>query len=115
MVRKTPPNSHQGISMTTATPPLATLLTQIAAALTDQLHQPEPPPIPEPRQLPPRVLLTVEEAAQQLGIGRSMAFRLIRNGELQSVRIGRLRRVSTSAIADYAAALTARQTTSQNR
>lgn len=115
MVRKTPPNSHQGISMTTATPPLATLLTQLVTALTDQHRQPKAPPVPELRRLPPRVLLTVEEAAQQLGIGRSMAFRLIRDGELQSVRIGRLRRVSTSAIADYAAALTARQTASQNR
>ncbi len=40
-----------------------------------------------------RLLLTVEEAARRLGIGRSLAWRLVRSGELLSVRIGRLVRV----------------------
>ncbi len=37
-----------------------------------------------------RLLLTVEEAARRLGIGRSLAWRLVRSGELPSVRLGRL-------------------------
>ena len=40
-----------------------------------------------------RLLLTVEEAARRLGIGRSLAWRLVRSGELPSVRLGRLVRV----------------------
>lgn len=52
--------------------------------------------------MPERVLLTVEEAAEQLGIGRTLTYKLISNGEIESIRIGRLRRVPTSAIQDYA-------------
>jgi len=40
-----------------------------------------------------RLLLTVEEVARRLGIGRSLAWRLVRSGELPSVRLGRLVRV----------------------
>ena len=40
-----------------------------------------------------RLLITVEEAARRLGIGRSLAWRLVRSGELPSVRLGRLVRV----------------------
>jgi excisionase family DNA binding protein len=38
------------------------------------------------------VLLTVEEAARRLRIGRTTCFRLLA-GELESVTVGRLRRV----------------------
>lgn len=54
------------------------------------------------RPLPERVLLTVEEAGEQLGIGRTLLYKLIANGEIESIRIGRLRRVPTAAIQDYA-------------
>ncbi len=40
-----------------------------------------------------RLLLTVEEAARRLGIGRTLAWRLVRSGQLPSVRLGRLVRV----------------------
>ena len=49
-----------------------------------------------------RVLLTVEEAAELLGIGRTMAFALVRTGELESVQIGRLRRIRRAALDDFA-------------
>lgn len=54
------------------------------------------------RPLSERVLLTTEEAAEQLGIGRTLMYKLIANGEIESIRIGRLRRVPTNAIQDYA-------------
>jgi excisionase family DNA binding protein len=92
--------------MTTATPDLAALLAQLAQALAEQQRQ---PPTPEPSPAPERVLLTVEEAAERLGIGRSMAFRLIRDGEIGSVQIGRLRRIPASAVNEYAVRLVARQ------
>jgi excisionase family DNA binding protein len=53
------------------------------------------------------VLLTVEEAAEQLHIGRTTARGLVKSGELHSVQIGRLRRVPASAVDAYAARLLA--------
>jgi excisionase family DNA binding protein len=93
--------------MTTATPELAALLAQLAEALARQPQRQAAPP--EPRPMPERVLLTVEEAAKRLGIGRSMAFRLIRDREIESVQIGRLRRIPASAVNEYAARLIAQQ------
>lgn len=48
------------------------------------------------------VLLTVEEAARRLSVGRTTCFALIRSGELESVTVGRLRRVPADAIPTYA-------------
>ncbi len=47
------------------------------------------------------VLLTVEEAARRLRIGRTMAFSLLSTGELQSVRIGRRRLIPVEALRDF--------------
>lgn len=49
-----------------------------------------------------RILLTAEEAAGLLHIGRSKVYELIRNGDLISVKIGKLRRVPKDAVHDYA-------------
>lgn len=47
-------------------------------------------------------LLTVEQAAEQLGgVSRSTLYQLLRSGELASVKIGRRRLIPTEAIADY--------------
>lgn len=83
---------------------LATTLAQLAQTLAEQAEHPEPEP-KQQRQMPERVMLTAEEAAERLGIGRTLMYRLIRNGEIESVRIGRLRRVPAAAINDYAARL----------
>ena len=61
--------------------------------MTTQL-QPEPP-----------VLVTVEEAARRLSIGRTATYMLVRKGELQSVKIGRTRRVVVASIDDYVSKL----------
>ena len=50
-------------------------------------------------------LLSVSEAAEQLGIGRSTAFELIKAGTLRSVKIGSRRLISAQAIADFIATL----------
>ncbi|MFJ8110040.1 excisionase family DNA-binding protein [Streptomyces sp. NPDC096132] len=52
---------------------------------------------------PTLVLLTVEEAARRLRIGRTLCYQLIRSGELESIDIGRLRRVPADAPAAYLA------------
>ena len=56
---------------------------------------------------PPRLLITVEEAADQLGVGRSTMYGLIRDGEVESVQIGRLRRVPADALPAFLAQLRA--------
>jgi excisionase family DNA binding protein len=89
------------------TPNLPALLAQLAQALAEQQQAPEPTPTVRP--MPKRVLLKVEEAAQQLGIGRTTAWRLVRTGELESVQIGRLRRVHVDAVRDYAKRLVAKE------
>lgn len=48
-----------------------------------------------------KLLLTVEETAGLIGIGRTKVFELIASGVLESVRIGGARRVPTAAVADY--------------
>ncbi|MFG2137090.1 excisionase family DNA-binding protein [Streptomyces sp. NPDC048650] len=49
------------------------------------------------------VLLTVEEAARRLSIGRTTCFALIRTGALESLLVGHLRRVPADAPAAYLA------------
>ena len=58
---------------------------------------------------PPRLLLTVEEAAERIGFCRSNMFKLIRRGEIQSVRVGRLRRVTPGALEDFVRRLSAEE------
>ena len=53
----------------------------------------------------PRLLLTVEEAAEMLTVSRWKVFELIRLRELRSVKIGGLRRVPRGAIDEYIARL----------
>ena len=57
-------------------------------------------PDPEPAD-PALVLLTVEEAARRLRIGRTTCFKLVLAGEIESVTVGRLRRVPTDALPAY--------------
>jgi excisionase family DNA binding protein len=45
-----------------------------------------------------KVLLTTEEAAERLGVGRSTLYALIRSGKLRTVKIGRRRLVPVTAI-----------------
>ena len=53
-----------------------------------------------------KLLLTAPEAARALGISRSKLYELLRDGEIQSVRIGRSRRVPWEALGAYVASLT---------
>lgn len=54
---------------------------------------------------PEGLLLTVEEAARRLGLGRTFVYRLISSGELESVKLGRLRRVPADCLPEYVATL----------
>ncbi|MCA1194889.1 helix-turn-helix domain-containing protein [Saccharopolyspora sp. 6V] len=96
--------------MTDRATEIASMLAKLAALLAEE---DKPEPQAEVRSLPTRVLLTVEEAAEQLGIGRTTTYALVRSGELESVRIGRLRRIPKEAIDQYAARLVQDQPTQQ--
>jgi excisionase family DNA binding protein len=48
-----------------------------------------------------RLLLTVPEAADELGLGRSLMYEMIASREIPSIKIGRLRRIPRQALAEY--------------
>jgi excisionase family DNA binding protein len=52
-----------------------------------------------------RVLLRVEEAATRLGIARTSMFRLVGSGEVESVLVGRLRRIPSECLDEYVSRL----------
>ncbi|MDA1258028.1 MAG: excisionase family DNA-binding protein [Chloroflexi bacterium] len=52
-----------------------------------------------------RLLLTPEEAARRLSVGRSHLYLKIASGEIESVRIGRSRRIPRHALDAYVAML----------
>jgi excisionase family DNA binding protein len=47
------------------------------------------------------LLVTIEEAARLLSLGRTTIYGLLSAGELRAVRVGRCRRISVSELADY--------------
>ncbi len=51
--------------------------------------------------MPEQMLLTPERAADQLDIGRTTVYGLIATGELDSVKIGRSRRIPAEALVAY--------------
>jgi excisionase family DNA binding protein len=55
------------------------------------------------------LLVTAEQAATSLSICRTKVYELLRNGELESVRIGTSRRIPAAALAEYVERLRAGQ------
>jgi excisionase family DNA binding protein len=51
------------------------------------------------------LMLTVEDAALELGVSRTTVYELIRSGQLASVKVGTLRRIRATDLATYAASL----------
>lgn len=76
---------------------LAALIAELVelTTTTDQL------PVPEPRPSSDHTLLTVEEAADRLRIGRTRMFALLKSGEIESIQIGRSRRIHAKEIDAY--------------
>ncbi len=56
-----------------------------------------------------KLLLTVDEAAHRLGIGRSHAYIFVMRGELASVKIGKSRRVPLAALEEFVVRLRSEQ------
>ena len=51
-----------------------------------------------------RLLLTIPEVADRLGLGRSFIYQLVMKGEIPSIKIGRARRVPSKGLEDFVAA-----------
>ena len=65
--------------------------------MTDQIQEPIKPE---------RMMLSVAEAAQELGCGRDTVYSLLASGQLRSVRVGeRLRRIRRSDLVAFIEAL----------
>jgi excisionase family DNA binding protein len=47
------------------------------------------------------ILVTVDELAARLSIGRTVAWELVRKRKIKSVKIGRTRRIPITAIQEY--------------
>lgn len=92
-------------------------VTELIALLTQLLvsaQQKSVPETPAERKIPDRVLLTVAEAAERLGIGKTKTYALVTSGEIESVLIGRLRRVHVDAVTAYASRLVEQQNNRTN-
>jgi excisionase family DNA binding protein len=74
------------------------LLTAGTETKSSQPGEAESPTNLEGRMIMEKLLLTIGEASEMLGVGRSQVYRLISDGQLTSVKIGRSRRVSVAAI-----------------
>jgi excisionase family DNA binding protein len=66
-----------------------------------------PRPTPPPARGDDRLLLTVVDAARRLEVSRSLMYELLAAGEIDSVHVGRLRRVPVDALTSYVARLRA--------
>jgi len=64
-------------------------LNQLFPASADSIAAPVP------------LVLTVEQAAERLGIGRTVMYALVSSGAVESVQIGRLRRVPADALVTF--------------
>ncbi len=56
-----------------------------------------------------KLLLSVDLEAQRLSIGRSLMYKLVMQGEIASVKVGRRRLVSRDAILQFVSRLEAEQ------
>jgi excisionase family DNA binding protein len=56
---------------------------------------------PDRRLAPSQLLVTAEQASVSLAICRTKIYELLRNGELESIRIGGSRRIPAAALAEY--------------
>jgi excisionase family DNA binding protein len=76
---------------------LSTAVIELVAALRDEVATD-----PRPSEREPDGLLSIEQAARALGIGRTALYSEIGAGRIRSVKVGRRRLVPSSAISEIA-------------
>jgi excisionase family DNA binding protein len=77
---------------------LTAAVTELVAALRDEIATER-----RPSERVPDRLLSIEQAARALGIGRTALYSEIGAGHIRSVKVGRRRLVPSSAITEVAA------------
>ena len=50
-----------------------------------------------------RVLLTIDETARAMSLGRTFVYSLLRRGELRAVKVGRSRRIVADSLSEFIA------------
>jgi excisionase family DNA binding protein len=75
----------------------------------------EEAPVSESLITDDQLLVTPEEAARRLSVGRTTIYELMSSGELQSVNIGRCRRVPVSSLSTFVSNLIGDVTAEQRR
>lgn len=56
-----------------------------------------------------KLLLSIEDAAEQLSIGRTYLYGLIQKGEIRSVKLGKSRRIPVEEVQAYVDRISAEQ------
>lgn len=94
-------------------PPTWTVAGLFSIPVPRPVHDPGPidAPTEQGQTSPPRLLLRVEEAAERLAISRTRMFAYLKSGAIESVKVGRLRRIPADALAAFVDRITAEQTT----
>ncbi len=75
---------------------LEAAIAELAAAIAEDVSARNAPPAPDR-------LLDADEAGAVLGVSRTTVYQEMAAGRLQSIKVGRLRRIPSSAIARYIA------------
>jgi len=76
---------------------LTAAVTELVAALRDEITAER-----RPSQREPDRLMSIEQAARALGIGRTALYSEIGAGRIRSIKVGRRRLVPSSAISEVA-------------
>lgn len=76
---------------------LEAALVELAEAIREEIRSELEPAAPGPERL-----LSIPEAAEALGIGRTLVYDLIASGRLRTVKVGRRRLVPASSIVQAA-------------
>jgi excisionase family DNA binding protein len=50
---------------------------------------------------PAKLLLTVEEAAEAMSLGRTLMYQLVKDRQIRSIKVGRTRRIPTAALHEF--------------
>ncbi len=53
--------------------------------------------------VPAKVLLTVEEVAEAMGLGRTYVYELVMRREIRRIKLGRKRRIPVTALEEFVA------------
>ena len=51
--------------------------------------------------VPAKLLLTVEEAAEAMSLGRTLMYQLVKGRQILSIKVGRTRRIPTTVLHEF--------------